>query len=68
VFSRVLLLYQLTSTPFPKFRTYRSGGKIDFVAPSMDDRVAIEVIDEFDDALRQFVCRVDTDVAEHGPG
>ena len=29
------------STSFPKFRTYRSGGEIDFVAPSMDDRVAI---------------------------
>src|SRR5262245_62420164 len=23
-------------TSFPKFRTYRSGGEIDFVAPSMD--------------------------------
>ena len=30
-----------TSTSFPKFRTYRSGGEIDFVAPSMDNRVAI---------------------------
>src|SRR5215813_12232569 len=57
-----------TSTSFPKFRTYRSGGEIDFVAPSMDDRVAIEVIDEVDDALLQLVCGVDTDVAEHGAG
>ena len=32
----------------------------------MDDRVAIEITDELDDALLQFVCRVDTDVAEHG--
>jgi hypothetical protein len=32
---------QSPSTSFPKFRTYRSGGEIDFVAPSMDDRVAI---------------------------
>ena len=31
----------VTSTSFPKFRTYRSGGEIDFVAPSMDNRVAI---------------------------
>ena len=30
--------------------------------------MAIEVIAEFDDALLQFVCGVDTDVAEHGPG
>jgi hypothetical protein len=29
------------STSFPKFRTYRSGGEIDFEAPSMDNRVAI---------------------------
>src|SRR5215475_6863167 len=50
-----------SSTSFPKFRTYRSGGEIDFVAPSMDDRVAIEVIDELDDALLQLVCGVDTD-------
>src|SRR5215510_13721785 len=57
-----------TSTSFPKFRTYRSGGEIDFVAPSMDDRVAIEVIDELDDALLQLVCGVDTDVAGHGAG
>ena len=34
-------LVTATSTSFPKFRTYRSGGEIDFVAPSMDDRVAI---------------------------
>src|SRR5262249_58246416 len=32
----------------------------------MDDRVAIEITDEFDDALLQLVCRVDTDVAEYG--
>jgi hypothetical protein len=32
----------------------------------MDDRVAIEITDEFDDALLQLVCRVDTDVTEHG--
>src|SRR5262245_59186458 len=34
----------------------------------MDDRVAIEVIDELDDALLQLVCGVDTDVAGHGAG
>ena len=54
-----------TSTSFPKLRTYRSEREIEFVAPAMDDRVAIEITDEFDDALLQFVCRVDTDVAEH---
>jgi hypothetical protein len=32
----------------------------------MDDRVAIEITDEFDDALHQLVCRVDKHVAEHG--
>ena len=53
------------STSFPKLRTYRSEREIEFVAPAMDDRVAIEITDEFDDALLQFVCRVDTDVAEH---
>src|SRR6516162_9313534 len=55
-----------SSTSFPKLRTYRSDREIEFVAPPMDDRVAIEITDEFDDALLQFVCRVDTDVAEHG--
>src|SRR5215469_14236684 len=54
------------STSFPKLRTYRSEREIEFVAPPMDDRVAIEITDKFDDALLQFVCRVDTDVAEHG--
>src|SRR5262249_21753323 len=66
--SLLLSLQEGPSTPFPKFRTYRSGGEIDFVAPSMDDRVAIEVIDELDDALLQLVCGADPDVAEHGAG
>jgi hypothetical protein len=44
-----------TSTAFPKYRTYGLGGEIDLVVPSMDDRIAVEVIDEFDDALFQFV-------------
>jgi len=43
------------STAFPKYRTYGLGGEIDLVVPSMDDRIAVEVIDEFDDALFQFV-------------
>src|SRR5215468_2174680 len=54
------------STSFPKLRTYRSDREIEFVAPPMNDRVAIEITDEFDDALLQLVCRVDTDVAEYG--
>ena len=51
------------STSFPKLRTYRSDREMEFVAPPMDNRVAIEITNKFDDALLQFVCRV---VAEHG--
>jgi hypothetical protein len=43
------------STAFPICRTYGLGSEIDFVAPSVDDRVTIEVIDELDDALLQLV-------------
>ena len=56
------------STAFPICRTYGSGSEIDFVAPSVDDRVTIEVIDELDDALLQLVFRVDTDVTEDRAG
>ena len=45
-----------------------SGSEIDFVAPSVDDRVTIEVIDELDDALLQLVFRVDADVTEDRAG
>ena len=34
----------------------------------MDDRVAVEIIDELDDALFQLVFRADADVTEHGAG
>jgi Acyl-CoA dehydrogenase N terminal len=43
------------STAFPICRTYGLGSEIDFVAPSVDDRVTIDVIDELDDALLQLV-------------
>jgi hypothetical protein len=36
--------------------------------PSMDDRIAIEVVDELGDTLFQLVFRVDADVAEHRAG
>ena len=36
--------------------------------PSMDDRIAIEVVDELGDTLFQLVFGVDADVAEHGAG
>src|SRR5690348_16343038 len=45
----------VSSTAFPICRTYGSGSGIDFVAPPVDDRVTIEVIDELDDALLQLV-------------
>src|SRR5205823_3602951 len=44
---------EIASTAFPICRTYGLGSEIDFVAPSVDDRVTIEVIDELDDALLQ---------------
>ena len=44
-----------SSTAFPICRTYGLGSEIDFVAPSVDDRVTIDVIDELDDALLQLV-------------
>jgi hypothetical protein len=46
---------KLTSTAFPNCRIYGSGNGVDLIAPSMDHRVAVEVVDEFDNALLQFV-------------
>ena len=36
--------------------------------PSVDDRVAVEIMDELHDALFQLVFRADADVAKHGAG
>jgi hypothetical protein len=44
-----------TSTPFPNCRTYGSGNGVDLVTPSMDHRVAVEVVNKLDDALLQLV-------------
>ena len=44
-----------TSTPFPNTRTYGSGNGVDLVMPSMDHRVAVEVVNKLDDALLQLV-------------
>jgi hypothetical protein len=37
-----------TSTEFPNFRIYGSCGGIDFVVPSVDDGVAVGIVDELD--------------------
>jgi hypothetical protein len=55
-----------TSTAFPNFRPYGSCGVIDLIVPSVDDGVAVEIINEFHDVLFQLVFRADADVAEHG--
>src|SRR6476660_5837012 len=57
-----------TSTAFPNFRTYGSCGGIDLIVPMVDDRGAVEIINELHDALFQFVFRADADVTEHGAG
>jgi len=46
---------QATSTPFPNCRIYGSGNGVDLVMPSMDHRIAVEVVDKLDDALLQLV-------------
>ena len=38
------------------------------IVPSVDDWVAVEIMDELHDALSQLVFRVDADVTEHGAG
>ena len=53
---------QVASTSFPNFRIHGSGGRIDLMAPAMDDRVAIEVVDELHDALLELVRRADADM------
>src|SRR5215471_19453355 len=58
----------LPSTAFPNFHSYGSCGGIDLVVPSVNDRVAVQIIDELQDALFEFVFRADADVAEHGAG
>ena len=35
-----------TSTAFPNFRSYGSCSGIDLVVPAVDDRVAVEIMDE----------------------
>ena len=44
-----------TSTAFPNFCIYGSSRGIDSILPSVDHRVAIEIIDELDDALFELV-------------
>ena len=41
---------------------------IDLIVPAVDDRVAVEIMDELHDALFQLVFRADADVTEHGAG
>src|SRR5260370_25268119 len=63
----ILTIWNLsTSTAFPKYWAYGLCSEIDLVVPSMDDRIAVEVIDELGDALFQLVFCGDADVAEHG--
>src|SRR5689334_18480366 len=57
-----------TSTAFPNFRSYGSCSGIDLIVPAVDDRVAVEIMDELHDALFQLVFRADADVTEHGAG
>jgi hypothetical protein len=56
------------STTFPNFRIYGSRGGIDLVVPSVDNRVAVEIMDELHDALFQLVFGIDADVTEYGAG
>jgi hypothetical protein len=44
----------LLPTSFPNCRIYGSGGGIALVMPSMDDRIAVGVVDKFRDPLLQF--------------
>jgi hypothetical protein len=57
-----------TSTAFPNLRIYGSCSGIDFVVPSVDDGVAVEIVNELDDALFELVFRADANVAEHRAG
>ena len=43
-----------------------SVGGIDLIAPSIDHGIVVEVVNELDDALFQFVFRVDADVTKDG--
>jgi hypothetical protein len=56
------------STALPNSCIYGSCGGIDLIVPSVDDRVAVEIMDELHDALFQLVFRADADLAEHGAG
>jgi hypothetical protein len=58
----------VTSTAFPNSRIYGLCGGIDLIVPSVDDRVAVEIMDELHDALFQLVFRADADVTKHGAG
>jgi len=58
----------VTSTAFPNSRIYGLCGDIDLIVPSVDDRVAVEIMDELHDALFQLVFRADADVTKHGAG
>ena len=55
------------STAFPICRTYGLGNEIDFVAPSVDDRVTIEVIDELD-SITLLMAQHLAVYREHAPG
>ena len=58
----------MTSTAFPNSCIYGSSSGIDLILPAVDHRVAVEIIDELDDALFELVFRADADVTEHGAG
>jgi len=45
----------LTSTAFPNSCIYGSSSGIDLILPSVDHRVAVEIIDELHDALFELV-------------
>ena len=46
---------QAASTALPNSCIYGSCGGIDLIVPSVDDRVAVEIMDELHDALFQLV-------------
>jgi len=41
-----------------------SGCMVDFVTPGVDDRLAVDIVDEGHQALREFVFGADADVAQ----
>jgi hypothetical protein len=57
-----------TTTAFPNLRIYGSCSGIDFVVPSVDGGVAVEIVNELDDALFELMFRADANVAEHRAG